>query len=139
MSKRDDFHYPVRRALEKDGWTITHDPLPLVFEDLPLRADLGAEQTLAAEKAGQKIAVEIKDLDSASVANDLQKLIGQMQLYQWALDDQEPDRELFLAVSRAMYDKLFHKPSFKRVVRQNGIKLIVFDEKKEEILQWIKP
>lgn len=139
MSRRDDFHFVVRKALEKDGWTITHDPLPLVFEDLPLQADLGAEQTLAAERAGQKIAVEVKDLDSASAANDLQKLIGQMQLYQSALDDEEPDRALFLAVSYAVYGKLFQKPSFKRAMRQNSIKLIVFDENEEVILQWIKP
>jgi len=34
MSRRDDFHFPVRRALEKEGWTITHDPAVLYFRDL---------------------------------------------------------------------------------------------------------
>jgi hypothetical protein len=41
MSRRDDLHYPVRRALEKDGWTITDDPLELKFMGERLRADLG--------------------------------------------------------------------------------------------------
>ncbi len=27
MSAKDIFHNTVRLALEKDGWTITHDPL----------------------------------------------------------------------------------------------------------------
>ncbi|MFN4254686.1 MAG: element excision factor XisH family protein [Saprospiraceae bacterium] len=26
---RDIFHQEVREALEKDGWTITHDPVPI--------------------------------------------------------------------------------------------------------------
>jgi hypothetical protein len=125
--------------LEKDGWTITDDPFPLKYENLRLQADLGAERTLAAEKAGQKIAVEVKDFDQDSPANELQKLIGQMQLYQGALDDQEPDRALFLAISEAVYDKRFQQPAYQRAVRQNAIKMFIFDEIKEVILQWIKP
>lgn len=139
MARRDDFHFVVRRALEKEGWRITHDPLPLAYEDMPLQADLGAERTFAAEKAGQKIAVEVKDFAGASAANELQKLVGQMQFYQAALDDQEPDRELFLAISQEAWDRLFQRLSFQRAVRQNAIKLVIFDEQTEVILQWIKP
>jgi hypothetical protein len=139
MARRDDFHFVVRRALEKDGWTITHDPLPLTFEDLDLQADLGAERTFAAEKAGQKIAVEVKDFDSASATNELQKLMGQLRLYQWALDEGDPDRELFLAISEPVYDRHFQKPSFQKAVRRSGIKLLVFDEIEEVILQWLRP
>jgi hypothetical protein len=56
MSRRDDLHIPVRRALEKDGWTITHDPLVLVFKGIELKADLGAERGFAAETEGRKMA-----------------------------------------------------------------------------------
>ena len=66
MSRRDDFHYPVRRALEKEGWAITHDPVILTFRDLRLKADLGAERYLAAEKEGRRVVVEVKDFDTTN-------------------------------------------------------------------------
>jgi uncharacterized membrane-anchored protein len=56
MSRKDTFHYIVRRALEKDGWTITHDQLLLRYELGNLYIDLGAEKVFAAEREGQKIA-----------------------------------------------------------------------------------
>jgi hypothetical protein len=43
------YHDCVRRALVKDGWAITHDPLVLPFRRTDLYVDLGAEATLAAE------------------------------------------------------------------------------------------
>jgi hypothetical protein len=140
MSRRDDFHFPVRRALEKEGWMITDDPLILYFRNVRLKADLGAERRLAAEKEGRKIAVEVKDFDGASLSNDLQKMAGQLQFYQWALDDQEPDRELFLAVSKAVYDSQVQDPTsaFNAIVERNRINLIVFDDSREVILQWIE-
>ena len=34
MSAKDIYHETVRIALEKDGWTITSDPLVLTFTEI---------------------------------------------------------------------------------------------------------
>ena len=140
MSRRDDLHFPVRRALEKEGWTITHDPAVLYFRDLRMRADLGAERLLAGEKEGRQIVVEVKDFDGPSLAGELQRMMGQLELYQWAIDEQAPGRELFLAVSRAVYDERIEPVhlAFSAIVERKHIKLVIFDEVQEVILQWIQ-
>jgi hypothetical protein len=69
--------------LEKDGWTITHDPLTITLEDTSdnLFVDLGAERLIAAEKASRKIAVEVKSFVSGSKMTDLENALGQYTLY----------------------------------------------------------
>lgn len=52
---KDRFHNAVRTALEKQGWTITADPLEMSVGDVDFEIDLAADML-----AGEKIAVEIK-------------------------------------------------------------------------------
>jgi hypothetical protein len=68
---KDIYHDTVRIALEKDGWTITDDPLTLWIGKRDLFVDLGAEKLIAAEREGKKIAVEIKSFISKSPIKDL--------------------------------------------------------------------
>ena len=72
MPPKDLFHDAVKRALEKDGWTITDDPFTIKFADARLFADIGAEKLFAAEKDAQKVAVEVKVFGSVSSYDDLE-------------------------------------------------------------------
>jgi len=61
MSAKDIFHNTVRLALEKDGWTITKDPLFLKPSTrVRIFIDLEAEKFISAEKGESLIAVEVK-------------------------------------------------------------------------------
>jgi hypothetical protein len=81
MPRLDIYHNFVKVALVKDGWTITHDPFTIEFEDLTVYADLAAEKLIGAEKNQQKIAVEIKSFIAPSPVTDLERTIGQYYLY----------------------------------------------------------
>ena len=95
MRRLDLYHETVKRALEKDGWRITDDPYKIEYKDLRVFADLGAEKIIAAERAEKKIAVEIKVFGSLSMVNDLEKALGQYNLYRSLLVLTRIERELF--------------------------------------------
>lgn len=54
MAAKDLFHGVVKRGLEKAGWTITHDPLKLEWEEVKVKIDLAAERLIAAERGEEK-------------------------------------------------------------------------------------
>jgi hypothetical protein len=137
MSRRDTLHFALRRTLEKDGWMITSDPLILELGQTLLKADLGAEKLFTAEKEGRKIAIEVKDFDSSSAISELEKTMGQIQLYQWALEIQEPDRILFLAISETVYISQFQRLIFKLAIQRSRINLLIFEPNEEVIIKWI--
>ena len=70
VSAKDIFHESVRKALEKEQWLITDDPLKFKFGDVNFQVDLAAQKLLGAEKAGEKIAVEIKSFLNPSAITD---------------------------------------------------------------------
>lgn len=137
MPRLDKYHEIVKTALIKDGWTITADPLTIEFKDARLFADIGAERTLAAEKGTDKIAVEIKVFSNVSSYSDLEKAVGQYQIYRVFLNRLEPERKVVLAVSETIYRKVFLRESVQVVVSDLEMDLLIFDEIKEEIVKWI--
>jgi hypothetical protein len=77
MSARDLFHDIVKNALQKDGWTITHDPYPLPTGSFDLAIDLGAEKVIAAYRGEQRIAIEIKSFLGPSKISQFYGALGQ--------------------------------------------------------------
>lgn len=137
MPAQDRFHQVVRTALEKDGWTITDDPLKLEVGEDRLYADLGAEKLLSAEKGTRKIAVEIKTFGSPSPMKDLEDAIGQYIAYRILLRRLESERELYLAVPQDTLTTLFQRPVGEGFLLYEGGKVFGYDSESEEIVQWI--
>lgn len=135
---RDVFHYAVRRGLEKEGWVITGDSLKIKAGGVEMQIDLGAERVIAAEKEGEKIAVEIKSFISPSNISEFHTAVGQFYNYRVALEEQQPDRILYLAVPITTYQTFFQLQFVQTVIQRLQIQLIIYDPKKEEILEWTK-
>jgi hypothetical protein len=98
------YHDNVKNALIKEGWRITHDPFYIKFGEPDfLQIDLAADKIIAAEKPGEKIAVEIKSFSNDSPMYDFHLALGQFLNYQMTLEENEPDRVLYLAVPLDTY------------------------------------
>ena len=137
MSAKDIFHDAVKEALQKEQWVITDDPLKFKFGDVSFRVDLGAERVVAAEKAGRKIAVEIKSFLNPSAITDFYSALGQFLSYRLALQANEPERILYLAIPLDAYKTFFQLEFSQTAVQQYQILLIVYDPVNEAIAQWI--
>jgi hypothetical protein len=138
MPAKNVYHDAVVEALKTDGWTITDDPLTLTIGDRNLFIDLGVERgELAAERGSERIAVEVQSFPSLSVVSDLQDAIGQYVLYRSVLSRQQPDRPLYLAVPRKVYDGILSEPLGQIVMIDLNVRLIVFDPDRREVVRWI--
>jgi len=137
MSAKDRFHDIVKKALIRDGWQITDDPLFLRVGGIDSFIDLGADNLLAAEMNGSKIAIEIKSFINTSAITDFHLAIGQFINYRTALKLKEPDRKLFLAMPEIAYDALFQKEFPQIIVDEYQIKLLIYDIENEVIAKWI--
>jgi XisH protein len=137
MSARDKFHEIVKSALQKNGWQITHDPLLIRIEGIPdMYIDLGAERIIAAEREGQKIAVEVKSFIGTSTISEFHTAIGQFINYRYALEEISSVRVLYLAVPLNTYNDFLNKPFIQSILKRSQINLIVYDVEIEEIILW---
>ncbi len=136
---RDLFHNQVKAALIKDNWLITHDPYDVqISEAVKLQIDLGAENTIAAQRDLEKIAIEIKSFTSDSDISEFHRALGQYLNYAQGLEEQEPDRVLYLAVPDETYNDFFQLPFLQKSIKRHGVNIITYNPIREEIQQWIK-
>jgi XisH protein len=134
---RDLFHYAVRAALEKEKWVITDDPLKVGAGGAKFEIDLGAERLVAADRGEERIAVEIKTFAGDSPITDHYAALGQFLNYRLALELNNIDRSLYLAVPTLIYEAFFQKEFLKISVDRYQIKIIVYEPVSEVIERWI--
>jgi 5-methylcytosine-specific restriction endonuclease McrBC regulatory subunit McrC len=135
---KDRFYQVVRNALIKDGWNVTHNRFGIKVGGVDMEIDLGAERLLAAERGTEKIAVEIKSfLADGSAISQFHMALGQFINYRAALRREDADRILYLAVPDLTYNTFFQLDFPASILQENAIKLIVYNIKNQEIVQWI--
>jgi hypothetical protein len=148
MPRRDSIHYIVKQALINDGWIVTDDPYVISYGKRFLFVDIGAKwvptnffesRFLGMQRETQKIVVEIKDFRGKSIIEDLEQAIGQYTIYRILLNRIEPVREIYLAVTNVLYDRIFNEPIGKAIISDLPLKLIIVDLETVEIQQWIPP
>ena len=147
MAQRDTIHDAVKQALVRDGWEITDDPYVITYGERFLFVDLGAEEAqtteeitgnfIGAERAGLRIAVEIKELKGQSVIVELEQAIGQYVLYRLLLNRIEPERTVYLAIPDKVYRELFTEPIGELVINDLPLRLLVIDIEQSEVKRWI--
>lgn len=108
-----------------------------ISEAVKLQIDLAAESAIAAERDSEKIAVEIKSFIGDSDISSFHTALGQYLNYCQALEEQEPERIVYLAIPVETYQDFFQLSFIQRALQRYQVKLIVYDPKLEEIEQWI--
>ncbi|MEL7220281.1 MAG: element excision factor XisH family protein [Bacteroidota bacterium] len=132
---RDVIHHIVRKALEKDGWKITHDPY-LLLNEPGQEVDLAAEKLLLANKGVNKIAVEIKSFTAASKIYKFYEALGQYISYAVGVEEQEPDRTLYIAMPDTVYDKIMTYSTVPESIKRGQMKFILIDLSNQNIVAW---
>lgn len=136
---RDVFHALVRSALEQEGWTITHDPFPLIQRrEGGLQTDLGAEKLIVAQKGIEKIAVEVKSFVHISILHDFLLAVGQFFVYRKLLVKTEPDRTLYVALPDFVYARVVKFEWAREVINELQMKFILYNTNSMSITAWKK-
>jgi hypothetical protein len=142
LPARDTIHETVKEAVIKDGWEITDDPYVISYGDRFLFVDLGASSFLNSgligiQQGNKQIAIEIKQFRGQSQVTDLEQAIGQYSLYRILLNQIDPERDLYLAISEATYSDIFNEPIGKLAIAEIPLKLVIVNLNTKEITQWI--
>jgi hypothetical protein len=86
--------------------------------------------------AEEKIAVEIKSFISGSNVSEFHTALGQFLNYQFALEEFDPQRKLYLAIPDSIYKSFFQRRFTRSVIARNQINLLIYEPKQEIIVKW---
>ncbi|MEB3283254.1 MAG: XisH family protein [Lyngbya sp.] len=137
MPAKDIYHNAVKFALVKDSWEILTEDYTLEYGGDRLFVDIAAEKSIAAEKQGRKILVEVKSFLGRSFINDLEQAVGQYVVYRDILLETALEFDLYLAITQATYNNYFQRPLTRMIINRNKVKLLIVDAENEVIVRWI--
>jgi hypothetical protein len=112
MPAIDRYQAAVINALRKVGWQAMNNPYLIII-------------------------LEIKGFEGRSAIDNLEEAVGQYMIYRALLDEIAVPHPLYLAVPLPAFEGILSESVGQVVRKRLGIKLIVFDVKSEEIVQWI--
>jgi hypothetical protein len=134
LPAKDYYHDTVVRALTKAGWMVTKEQVTIVLDKRRLWIDIRAVK----ESESLMILVEVKGFQNMpSPMNYLADAVGKYVVYRSTLDYLRFETPLYMAVPLAAYESILSETIAQPVFQRANIKLIVFDPKTEEIVQWI--
>lgn len=134
---KDKYHNQVKEALINEGWSITADPYYIVTPFLNYPVDLGAEKIFSANKNNQKIAVEVKCFLGDSLPNEFHTALGQYLDYEAGMEEQEPDRKVYLAIPLKAWQQIQKIPLLMKVLDKYNVNLIIYEPISKTIITWI--
>lgn len=67
----------------------------------------------------------------------MEQAVGQYVVYQQILTLKEPQRDLYLAVSKQTAKDIFGIELGQLLLNNQIVKVLVFDSEREEIIQWL--
>jgi len=138
MPAKDVIHDAVCNALKKDGWIVTHEHMRVDFEDTHVYVDIGAERLLVAERADEKIAIEVKSFIGRSTIQDMENAVGQFMVYRVLLQQTEPTRHLFIGISHITFETVFQSKAIQKLVNELSLSLLIVNIETEEVELWIR-
>jgi hypothetical protein len=80
--------------------------------------------------------VEVQSFLNLSAVRDLEQAVGQFDVYRAVLEKTDPDRRLYLAVPRRIYDGVLSEPFGQLVAARVQLRLVVFGEDEKKVLLW---
>ncbi|MCI0709173.1 MAG: XisH family protein [Chloroflexi bacterium] len=127
----------VIRALQKDDWLVTQQPVPIRI-DKSCAGYIYADLRLRQRQGGQSvIVVEVKCFTSKRTPlEEFYQAVGQYVVYRNALALNDTHIPVYLSVPVQVYQTFFKLPLIQSVINDMQVNLVVIDLDKEEVIQW---
>lgn len=123
-------HNEVKHALQKKGWSIS-------TEQIRFDSDILAVIDMEVIKDGEQAYILVRCFSDPNIIQEIFGAVGQYVVYRTLLAKVKPGATLYLSTLEDVYQSHFTAP-IRHALQSNGVKMIVVDAVKEEIVEWIQ-